>query len=299
MQHMGPSSGFGHIGAGKLRPRGADGWGPGAAMSFGVHLMLVAALALGVQWKIDNPEVIEAEMWSEIPRAAAPADVPPPPPPAVTPRTREADAPPAEDDTPPRQSIPDLVIAKQEEKKKPKREPVEVFESAPPKKVPPKVEKKPEKPPEKAPPKKPEPAKVEKKAEPVPSKVTSPQGTAQSAAEREAQRKAQLQRMMSQLGELGTSESSGPSASYAGRIRARIKPNLVFTDSISGNRPAVVELRCAPDGRIISRKLIESSGMPRWDEAVLRAIDRTEVLPADENGKVPPVMQISYRPEDM
>jgi colicin import membrane protein len=105
--------------------------------------------------------------------------------------------------------------------------------------------------------------------------------------------------MMNQLGELGTSESSGPSASYAGRIRARIKPNLVFTESVSGDRPAVVELRCAPDGRIISRKLIESSGIPRWDEAVLRAIDRTEVLPADESGKVPPVMQISYRPHDM
>ena len=297
------SSGFGH-GAIKLRPRGADGWVPGTAMAVGVHLMLIAALALGVRWKIDNPEVIEAEMWSEIPQTAAPNDAPPPPVQAPRPAERTQEAPPDEA-PPPKETIPDLVVApkpKKEEKKKPRREPVEVFDSSPPKPA-----KKPEKPPEKKPEKKPAEAPPTKDArkpatppdKPVNSKVTSPEGTAKAAAEREAQRKAHLQRMMNELGGLGTSASSGPSASYAGRIRARIKPNLVYTDPISGGRPAVVEVRCGPDGRIIARKLVESSGNPRWDEAVIRAIDKTEVLPADENGKVPPKMEISYRPDDL
>jgi len=35
-----------------------------------------------------------------------------------------------------------------------------------------------------------------------------------------------------------------------------------------------------------------------WDDAVLRAIERTEVLPRDENGKVPSAMIIVYRPRD-
>jgi len=123
-----------------------------------------------------------------------------------------------------------------------------------------------------------------------------------TAAEREAQRQANLMRMMSELGSLGTSgqdaQSAGPSSNYAGRIKARIKPNIVFTDNVAGNPSALVEVRCAPDGRIISRKLLESSGLPAWDEAVLRAVDRTEVLPLDENGRVPSPLQIEFRPKD-
>ncbi|MFT3856131.1 MAG: cell envelope integrity protein TolA [Aquabacterium sp.] len=297
MNPVGPNSSFGH--GSVLRPRDADGWVPGTAMAFGVHLMLVAALALGVRWKIDNPQVIEAEMWSEIPRAMAPADVPPPPPVEVQKPQERAPDPKEEEAEPPKETIPDLVVAakpKKEEKKKPKK-PVEVFETAPPK-VAKKAEKKPEK-------KAPEPT-VQAKAPakntepPVKSKVTSPDGTAKAAAEREAQRNARLERMMNELGGLGTSQSSaGPSASYAGRLRARIKPRIVFTDMVSGNPAAVVEVRCGPDGRIIARKLVESSGIPRWDDAVIRAIDATEVLPPDENGRVPPVMQISFKPNDL
>jgi len=36
----------------------------------------------------------------------------------------------------------------------------------------------------------------------------------------------------------------------------------------------VVRLRVAPDGTILSRELIKSSGQADWDQAVLDAIDR-------------------------
>jgi colicin import membrane protein len=44
--------------------------------------------------------------------------------------------------------------------------------------------------------------------------------------------------------------------------------------------------------------LLASSGSQAWDDAVLRAIDRTEVLPLDEKGKIPSVMDIGFRPKD-
>lgn len=303
-----------HPGAGPdLRPRTADGWTSGVAMAFGVHLILVAALAFGVHWKMSNPEAVEAEVWSDIPRAAVPeAQEPPPPPPQVEqPVEKPPETPPepvkaAEPEPPPPQPIPDVVVSRTPPKKEPKkrkhREPVEVFETEPPKpvkkpeKVPPKkpVELKPE--PQPAP--KPEPKKVPE-AKPVVSKATSADSSAKAAAEREALRKAKLQEMMSELGSLGTpSRSAGPSAAYGGRIKARIKPNIVFTDNVSGNPLAVVEVRCGPDGRILSTKFIERSGVASWDEAVMRALDRTEVLPADESGRVPPVMQLEFRPKD-
>ena len=92
--------------------------------------------------------------------------------------------------------------------------------------------------------------------------------------------------------------AAGPSSGYAGRIRARIQPNIVFADSVSGNPTATVEVRLASDGSIVSRRLTKSSGVPAWDDAVLRAIDKTEVLPRDTDGRVPSVMEIAFRPHD-
>ena len=57
-------------------------------------------------------------------------------------------------------------------------------------------------------------------------------------------------------------------------------------------------VRAAPDGTIVGRKLIKSSGNKAWDEAVLKAIDKTAVLPRDIDGTVPPVLEINFRRRD-
>jgi colicin import membrane protein len=127
----------------------------------------------------------------------------------------------------------------------------------------------------------------------------------QQARQLAAQREKNLQRMAGLAGASGNAsasgtalKSAGPSASYAGRVVARIRPNIVFTEAISGNPTAVVEVRTSSDGTIIARKLTQSSGMKEWDEAVMRAIDKTEVLPRDADGRVPSPLIISFRPKD-
>jgi colicin import membrane protein len=92
--------------------------------------------------------------------------------------------------------------------------------------------------------------------------------------------------------------TSGPSASYAGRIKARVRPNIVLTSTVVGNPTATVEVKVAPDGTIVGRKLLTSSGSSTWDETVLRAIDKTEVLPKDVDGRVPPTIVIAFRPNE-
>jgi len=269
-------------------------------MAFGVHLILVAALAFGVHWKMTNPEAVEAEVWSDIPRAAVPeaAEPPPPPPQVEQPVEKPPETPPepvkaAEPEPPPPQPIPDVVVSRTPPKKEPKkrkhREPVEVFETEPPKPV---------KQPEKLPPKKPVEPKPEPK--PVTSKATSADSSAKAAAEREAIRKAKLQDMMSELGSLGTSsQSSGADANYAGRVRERIKRYLNYAGDRSSIPDVVVELRCTPDGRIISRRFTTKSGVPLWDEAVLRAIDNAAVLPNNENGRVPASIELVFKAKDL
>ena len=95
-----------------------------------------------------------------------------------------------------------------------------------------------------------------------------------------------------------TLKSSGPSASYAGRLVARIKPNITYPGDVVGNPRAEVEVKVSGDGTILSRRILKSSGNKAWDDAVLRAIDKTEVLPRDTDGRVPPEIVLGFRPLD-
>ena len=54
----------------------------------------------------------------------------------------------------------------------------------------------------------------------------------------------------------------------------------------------------APPAAPSSRRLLASSGVKDWDEAVLRAIDRTGKLPPDTDGRVPDTIIITFRPNE-
>ena len=132
----------------------------------------------------------------------------------------------------------------------------------------------------------------------------------QEAKEAEDQRQRQIKRLKS-LGATTSgpvdpvNESKGggkPSDSYLGRLRARVKPNITFSDSqlqsVRGNPAAEVEVTCSPSGQIIGIKLTQSSGNAAWDQAVLKAIEKTGTLPRDENGKIPSKIPFVFRPRD-
>ena len=55
-------------------------------------------------------------------------------------------------------------------------------------------------------------------------------------------------------------ESRSPSGSYGGKVAAKVKPNIVYPDAISGNPRAEVEVRLSPDGTIVGKRLVQSSG---------------------------------------
>ena len=267
---------------------------PGALRAFGfallVHLLLAAALTWGVNWKRNDPALsFEAELWSALPQEAAPPlEAPPPPPtePVVAPAPTPAPPPPA-------QALPDADIALEREKKRKadeKKKAEALAEKA-----------------EKA--KKLEEAKTKAAAQAKleAKKLASQkeQQTKKQAAAEAKQRKENLDRMNAQLGATGAADAkgsaqkaSGPSASYGGKVRAKVKPNIVFTEDIAGNPVAEVEVRTTLDGTIISQRLVKSSGNKAWDDAVIKAIIRTESLPRDVDGRVPTPMIIEFRPKD-
>ena len=295
-------------------PQRPAGMRAGLVLAILAHLLLIAALTWSVRWHASEPEGVVAELWSATPQIAAPRPAavepslpppPPPPPQRVEPRPQPVQPPPRVAE-PPRDVRADAQIgieraaaaktareeaahqaelAKKQLAKKEEAQRAEVAKREQARR-----------------------AEDDKRSQQLADEQDRKKQQDQAKQDEKklaAIREANLKRAMSQAGSSdeattattgNAARSSGPSASYAGRIKARIKPNIVFTASISGNPLATVEVRCAPDGTIVGRKLTKSSGSPAWDEAVLRAIDKTEVLPRDTDGRVPPAFSIDFKP---
>ena len=281
----------------------------GVLLALLAHGVLLAILTVGVQWKREAPLVTaEAELWSAIPQEAAPP-APPPEPPTPEPETPKV-VPPSEPEPvmAPPQPDPSIAIEREKVKQRKERQQRDLLDKETKlqeKKLAAKVaaEKLEKVQAQKA--RDLDEAKRAQAAKDAKDAKTKAQESAVDAKRLAEVRAAALKRMAALAAGSGNdnsqgnaAQSSGPSAGYGGRIRARIKPNITFTGTISGNPLAEVEVRTSPDGTIISRRLTKPSGVKSWDDAVLAAIDKTEVLPRDVDGQVPSTLVISFRPRD-
>lgn len=270
----------------------------GAIRAFGlamlVHALLIVALTWGVNWKrSDQSPPFEAELWSSVPIQSAPSPLTAPPPtpsPAPEPSPKE----PATQSAP---TIPNVDIALEKEKQRQLLKEQKNAEQLA------KKEKQAEL--------KAEEKETRRLAAIDAKKLFDKKQTIQLEAEKQLeattnkQRQEALNRMMGMAGAAGPAnatgsaqKSSGPSASYGAKIKARVKPNIIFTEMIEGNPSAEVEVRSGLDGTIMSQRLVKPSGNKAWDDAVIKAIIRTDSMPRDLDGRVPPVMIIEFRPKD-
>lgn len=273
------------------QPQSEDRTGLGLGVSLAAHALLIGALALGTRWHTAATEagVLNAELWSAVPQiaGAAPAPAPAPAPQPAPPPPRPTPLPPEPDRTAERAAEREAQIAREQAKAKElqqarakaEREQAERDKAA------------------------------KEKAERERQKKEKDQAARDKAAtDRAAQqaRDEQLRRMQAQLGS-GTGEAGSGQAArntgatlrgYGALVVAAVKPNIVFADAISGNPQTDVEVRVALTGDIVSRRIVKSSGNKAWDDAVLRAIDRTGALPRNPNGSIPPVMTLGFKPRD-
>ncbi len=280
------------------------------------NALLLAVLALGVQWKRDAPPVtVEAELWSTLPVQAAPPaqpdPIPVPPVPVLAPVVeKEVERPAAP--TPPVVD-PNIAIEKEKarleherqlqqeqlEQQRRQREALKAQQI--------KLEKEAREKEAREKEQREKLAREKKQQQLEQQKLQAARNDVDTKklADLRKQQLERMTRMASQSDGSGSAnstgsakQSSGPSASYAGRIVARIKPNITYTESLSSNPVAEVEVRTSPDGTIINRRLVKSSGVKSWDDAVINAIDKTEKLPPDVDGRVIPSLVLSFRPKD-
>jgi colicin import membrane protein len=288
-----------------------------------VHAVLIVALTWGVNWKSSADEpAVQAELWAAVPREAAPHASDPTPVAPPIPEPAPAAPPPKPVAPPPdtsqsisaeRQRDAEIAIEKEkkrleqqkkdraerdarERKEKDHRERLEQEQKDRLQKEKEQLEK--------------EKAKQlvdQKKAEQERQKKLANEKRLAAAQEKQlaAQREENLRRMQGLAGATGnptatgtSNQSAGPSGSYGGRVAAVVRPNIVYPDIVNGNPRALVEVRLAPDGTITNVRLTKSSGNAAWDNAVLRALDKTGSLPKDITGRVPSSLEIGFSPKD-
>ncbi|MGJ7492123.1 cell envelope integrity protein TolA [Variovorax sp. ZT4R33] len=302
------------------------------ALALVAHVALIAALTWGVHWKREaENDAVEAELWSTTVQQAAPrlsqpptptpapaptpAPPPPPPPPPPAPQVRAPEPPPA-----PRQ--PDIALEREKklkeqkererelEQAKQQQQKLDAARKAAQEKKELEAKRRAEEEAEDR-----QEAKEKAQAEARRNKeAEAKQQQADAAKKKEAESKqaaadraATLKRMQGLAGATGADDakgsalrSSGPSGGYGGKVAAAVRPNVVFPDAdlVSGNPGAEFDLKMAPDGTIVGTpRLVKSSGLPAWDEAALRALQKTEKLPRDVDGTVPGSLIVTLRPK--
>ena len=249
-------------------------------LAVAVHLALLVALNWGTLWSQQAQDMsVEAELWSAVPQVAAPKlEAPPQPEPTPVaqpePEPEPVVTPPPKPAPKPAQEVKPLIdpqIAIDKLKKKQTEEKRRIEEE------------------------------VKRKAQ--------EKQEAKEAQEAQARHAQAVRRLQNLAGSVGTSvdtgvapKPSGPSASYIGRLRAKVKPNITFPDTllqtVVGNPTAEVEVTCSPTGKIEAVDLLKSSGNTAWDQAVINGLRKTEMLPRDTDGSVPTRLVFTFRPRD-
>ena len=150
-------------------------------------------------------------------------------------------------------------------------------------------------------------AEAEKKRKLAEAEKKKRAEAAAEAAAAEQRRLEDLSRMTAQATGSGGSgqaaKSQGASradAGYAAKVGGKIRSNTVFNvpDELANNPAVEYSVDLLPDGSVRSIRKLKSSGMPGFDDAVKRAIEKSQPFPPDSSGRAPSGFTVSHKPKD-
>jgi colicin import membrane protein len=87
-------------------------------------------------------------------------------------------------------------------------------------------------------------------------------------------------------------------ADYVGKIRGKIRGNIVLPAEVKGNPEAVFEVDQLPSGEVLNVLLRKSSGNALLDIAIERAIRKSSPLPKPDQGEVSRSLTLNFHPLD-
>ena len=235
------------------------GMGRSFVLSALVHIVLAAVLFLGVRWQVHPPSTVEVEL----------VDAPPPPPAPVVEAPKPPPPPTVEPEVKPPPPVvkPDIVI---------KKEP----------------------PPKKAPPPKPKDDLELKK------RMQEQLAMEQKALDQQRQERQLRELLAAQKADAARKAAAARAsalATWQATIGAKIRSNIPETalEGIPGNPAAVFDVVQLPTGEVLTIRKRKSSGYPRYDEAVERAILKASPLPPPPTRELfQRELELTFRPQD-
>ncbi len=243
---------------------------PSAVLAVLVHALLALFLFFGVHWQSREPEAVMVELWNTPPAPAvqkvepAPEVQPAPAPiPKVEPKPEVKPEPKVEKTVEPKK--PDIAL-----EKKIKKEPPKKVEPAP---------------------KKPEPKLNLDRSKDIRAELARETATLNQKLEKD--------QLLAQLKQESAALAARADAAYIGKLKGKIKSNIVLPLDIAGNPEAIFDVVQLPTGEVMSAKLRQSSGNKAYDAAVERAILKSSPLPRpDRPEQFRRELEIKFRPLD-
>jgi colicin import membrane protein len=298
---------------------------PAIGLAVGVHALLLAFLWIGISWQNNTPIAVEAEIWDVTTQTAAPAPTPAPepepepetPPPQPAPKAA-LPPPPVVEQPQPKQ--PDIALEREKKRKEElkrkqaaeERERELEQKRADDKKAKALAEKKERELEEKKAKAEAEKKEAEKKKKDDAEKKKKEDAEKKKKAAEEqkkldAARDAEMRRITGAAGnptstgkaEKSTAPRSDPG--YSAAITAKVKGNTSYAGSLDepGNPTATFRVEQLPTGEIISVKKIKSSGVPSFDDAVEKGINKSSPLPKKKDGTVERSLVIEFHMKDL
>jgi colicin import membrane protein len=235
---------------------------PSAVLAVLVHVLLAVFLFFGVHWQSKQPEAVIVELWESPP------------------------APVAEKVEPKPEIKPEPIP---EPKPEVKPEPKAVEKAVEPPKPDIALEKKKEI--KKEPPKKPEPKLNPDRGKDIRAQLERETATLRQQTEKD--------RILDQMKRETAMFAAKADAAYIGKLKGKIKSNIVLPPDIAGNPEAIFDVVQLPTGEVMSVKLRKSSAHKAYDDAVERAILKSSPLPRpDRPEQFQRSLEIKFRPLD-
>lgn len=256
-----------------------------------VHVVFLALLVFGLNWKNEAPEALSVDLWADLPRQSVKSS---PSPEKIVPKSevtkikpqpqpqpqQKSQPQPVMKVAPPPVRKPDIALKDKAEKLQPKEE---VKKTEPVKKEIIKEESviKPiEKPIVKKELKKVEPIKEAiPKVEPV--KKTEQQVEKKDSAQLQAEAQKQVQQREQEVlaSKAAQARAMGEIEKYKAMIQAKIRSRIIMPPDLPGNPAVEFTVTLLPGGDVLTVTLRKSSGYSVFDEAVERAIYLAKPLP--------------------
>jgi colicin import membrane protein len=274
---------------------------PAIALAAAVHAGLLLFLYIGISWQNTAPVAVEAEVWDMKTQAAAPPPPEPAAPPEPMPEPRPApkveQPPPVE--TPAAPKPPDIALEREKRKaaqrkllEEKKLEERKLAEEKLAREL--KAQELADK-------------KLEEKKLADKLKADKLAKARQEAADQKKLDKLRADEMRRITGGAGASgdapKATAPrlDSGYLASITSKIKSTTSYPGStdVAGNPKVVFKIEELPTGEIISVKLVKSSGIAAFDDAVEKGIIKSSPLPKKKDGTVERTLEIAFSMKDL